>query len=282
MKVILIGAPRSGTNMLRDVLASLEGVVTWPCDEINYIWRYGNRHYPSDELGVENVTLEIARYVNSCFDFISYKYGGKVVVEKTCANSLRVPFVDSILPDSKFIFIYRDGIDVVSSARGRWRARLDIPYLLKKIRFVPKWDIPYYGFRFFLAHIYRLFSSEGRVAFWGPALNNMQALLQKHTLNEVCALQWQQCIAKAEQAFAVMPPEKVVRVRYEDFVRNPLEELSRIIKFIELDIEPDRLAQAVEGVSSDSVGKGRKVLDREDVEKLEALVGGTLRRYGYL
>ena len=35
--VVIIGAPRSGTNMLRDVLCDWPGVVTWPCDEINLI-----------------------------------------------------------------------------------------------------------------------------------------------------------------------------------------------------------------------------------------------------
>ena len=43
---MIIGAARSGTNMLRDVLTSLDGVDTWPCDEINYIWRHGNIRWP--------------------------------------------------------------------------------------------------------------------------------------------------------------------------------------------------------------------------------------------
>ena len=47
--IIIIGAPRSGTNMLRDVLCNLDGVGSWPCDEINYIWRHGNVKNPSDE-----------------------------------------------------------------------------------------------------------------------------------------------------------------------------------------------------------------------------------------
>ena len=53
-KVIIIGAPRSGTNILRDVLTSFDGICTWPCDEINYIWRHGNAKYPSDELLAAN------------------------------------------------------------------------------------------------------------------------------------------------------------------------------------------------------------------------------------
>ena len=35
--VIIIGAPRSGTNILRDTLTSLSNVGTWGCDEIPYL-----------------------------------------------------------------------------------------------------------------------------------------------------------------------------------------------------------------------------------------------------
>ncbi|MDN5869901.1 MAG: sulfotransferase [Nitrococcus sp.] len=33
--VVIIGAPRSGTNMLRYVLTPIPGVRTWRCAEIN-------------------------------------------------------------------------------------------------------------------------------------------------------------------------------------------------------------------------------------------------------
>jgi hypothetical protein len=79
-----------------------------------------------------------------------------------------------------------------------------------------------------------------------------------------------------------MPEKKVVRVRYEDFVRQPVEELTRILEFLGRDIEPEKIVKAVEGVSPRSLGKGRKALGEEEVAKLEALVGETLKRYDYL
>lgn len=280
--IIIIGAPRSGTNLLRDILTSFEGVSTWPCDEINYIWRHGNVRHPSDEIDLHNSNLHTRNYIQQRFFQIHKKYKAKYVVEKTCANSLRIPFVNSVVPNAKYIFIFRDGIDVTGSAKKRWTAELDIPYILEKVKFVPKMDLPYYGCRYLWARIFRFFSKEKRLAFWGPALDNMQSLLQRHTLNEVCALQWQRCVDKSEQAFSSMPADKVVRVRYEDFVLEPLRELSRIVKFMGLDIEPDKLALAVQGVSSRSVGKGRHALGKEEVENLEELVGSTLKRYDYL
>ena len=113
--VVIVGAPRSGTNMLRDVLARLSGVATWPCDEINYIWRHGNLRYPSDEFPPELARPAVQRYVDRQFDWVSRHYDADVVVEKTCANSLRVPFVDRVVPEARYVFIRRNGLDAVDS-----------------------------------------------------------------------------------------------------------------------------------------------------------------------
>ncbi|PHR95989.1 MAG: sulfotransferase [Leeuwenhoekiella sp.] len=280
--LVIIGAPRSGTNMLRDVLCSFDRVSTWPCDEINYIWRHGNVRYPSDEIPESRAAPEVRSYIRSQFDKLARIQNCNYVVEKTCANSLRVPFVDAVVPEAKYVFIYRDGLDATGSAKLRWTAKLDIPYILEKVRFVPKSDLPYYGLLYFWARVYRFISRENRLAFWGPALDGMQTILQNHTLNEVCALQWQRCVDNAEKAFSEMPADKVVRVRYEDFVRQPEQELTRILKFMGKDIEPGAIAKAVEGVSPRSLGKGRNALGEQEVANLEALVGETLKRYDYL
>lgn len=280
--VIIIGAPRSGTNMLRDILTSIDGIATWPCDEINYIWRHGNLRHPSDEIPPEKATPEIREYIQGRFNSIRRKNNADIVVEKTCANSLRVPFVNEVMPTAKYIFIYRDGIDATGSAKLRWTAKLDIPYILEKVKFVPKTDLPYYGFRYFWARMYRIISREKRLAFWGPSLNDMQDILQRYSLNEVCALQWQRCVDQAELALSNMPEEKVLRVCYEEFVREPDTELGRILSFVGKNVDPKKISKAVENVSPGSLGKGRKALGDEEVRKLESLVKETLERYDYL
>ena len=204
------------------------------------------------------------------------------MVEKTCANSLRVPFVDAVVPEAKFIFIYRDGIDVTVSAKARWTAELDISYVLKKIRYVPILDLPYYSIRYLWARIYRFTSNEQRLPFWGPALDDMQTILKKHSLNEICALQWKHCVDNAEKAFSSMPASKVLRVRYEDLVCHPVQELQRILKHIDKEVDIDRVINAVENVSPQSIGKGRSMLSNQEIDDLESLVGQTLKRYGYL
>lgn len=281
-KVVIVGAPRSGTNMLRDVLTSFDDIGTWPCDEINYIWRHGNVRYPSDELPASKATPPVVAYIRGRFNAIRRSQGVDVVVEKTCANCLRIPFVDKVVTDAKYIYIYRDGIDATGSAKLRWTAKLDIPYLMEKVRFVPLTDLPYYGFRYLWSRVYRFFSKEKRLAFWGPKLDDMHVILEQHSLTEVCAIQWQRCVDAAEKAFAEMPKDKIIRVKYEDFVTNPDAELTRIVNLLGVHVAPDQVARAVKGVSNKSLGKGREALGEVEVKSLENLVGDSLARYGYL
>ena len=281
-QLFIIGAPRSGTNMLRDVVTSFNGVETWPCDEINYILRHGNVRHSSDVFSAQQATPHVKRYLTSTFDKYANQFGANILVEKTCANSLRIPFLHTVFPEAKYIFIVRDGVDATGSAKLRWTAKLDIAYILEKVRFVPKMDLPYYGVRYFWARVHRFFSKEKRLAFWGPVLDNMQDILKKHTLNEVCAIQWQQCVEKASAALDLLPEEQVCRVQYETFVREPKAELARVLQFIGFEATSQQLDQAVEGVSAKSLGKGRALLGDDEVAHLESLVGATLTKFGYL
>ena len=75
--IFIIGAPRSGTNILRDTLTSNKKFVTWDCDEINYIWRYNSIFKKSDELKVKNITLKKRNYIRSRFKNIISKAKAK-------------------------------------------------------------------------------------------------------------------------------------------------------------------------------------------------------------
>jgi hypothetical protein len=280
--IVIIGAPRSGTNMLRDLLTNFSGAGTWPCDEINYIWRHGNLSYPTDEFPAELACPSVVAYVNGEIERLAQSCNLQLVVEKTCANSLRVEYVDRILPDARYLYIVRDGVDVVASARKRWKAKLDLPYLLRKVRYVPLSDLPYYAVLYFRNRLYRLCTRENRLAYWGPKFKGLNELLAKHTLAEVCALQWQRCVDRADEAFERIEMERFCRISYESFVSNPVEELSRIAQFVGVEFDSTAAVNWVSEVSSKSVGKGRRELGQEKVAQLEKLVGATLRRHGYI
>lgn len=290
--LVIIGAPRSGTNMLRDILTGVPGFATWPCDEINMVWRHGNRGHPSDELRSGHASPAVRTYVRRQFDKIRRKSGAEVVVEKTCANSLRVPFVRRCLPNARFLFITRDGVDAAASAVSRWDAPLDVRYTAAKARFVPPTDLPYYGARFIAARL-RPDQGDGRsepavsrrgaanvpVRWWGPQTEDWRELATGRPLGEICMIQWQRCVEASMKALSQLPTEQVLHLSYEAFVAQPQAGLRDILTFIGRPGAFD--PGAVASVSTTSVGKGRERLSVAERARLVALGSKTLRALGY-
>ena len=179
------------------------------------------------------------------------------MVEKTCANSLRVGFVNRVVPEARFLFIRRDGIDAAASAMERWHAHPDPVYLARKARFVPLTDWPHYAWKIARGRVRGLLGGARNPKPWGPRLDGMDALLAQRPLEEVCALQWKRCVDSAADAFAKMPADRWLEVVYEDFVRAPEEELGRVLELIGVETDADSRQAAVAGVREDSVGRGR-------------------------
>jgi Sulfotransferase family len=277
--VIVIGAGRSGTNLLRDIICSLDGFGTWPCDEINYVWRHGNRSAPSDELQPSDARPDVKRSIHRAFERQARRRGVATLVEKTCANSLRVAFVQEVFPDARFVSIVRDGRDVVSSAMKRWTAPLDIPYVARKARFVPPADLPYYATRYLGARLRRVRSPEGRLGSWGPRFHGMPELLAERPLAEVCARQWLRCVEAAEtQQAASVDAERLHRVRYEELVHKPTEEIGRLVAFLGASMPP---SGRVPDLKTGSVGVWRSQLSLPDQAVVISVVEGALRSLGY-
>lgn len=280
-KAIIIGAPRSGTNMLRDVLTGMPGVSTWPCDEINLIWRHGNRSVPHDEIPANRASGNVSRYIRRQFDKIADRQNSDLVVEKTCANSLRVEFVRAAVPEAKFILITRDGMDAAASAMSRWFAPLDLRYTAAKARFIPISDAPHYAAKFAANQFRRRERQRGSVAaWWGPKPYDYRALMETHPVDELAMIQWVRCVDRAIQGLADIPESQLMRVSYEDFVLDPTRGLSRIMKFLG---RPERgLQDAVADVSASSVGKGRQSLSAGTQARLAHIGTPTLADLGYV
>lgn len=286
-KLIIVGAPRSGTNMLRDVLSALPGFETWDCDEINLTWKHGNVSVPHDELTRANATPQVRSFLRKVFDGFGRKHDAEVVVEKTCATSLRVGFVDEVLPDAKFIFIRRDGIDATASTMKRWNAPFDLKYTLKKVRYVPLRDFPQHLASFAGKKVkQRLSGDAGQEAgdaqihtWWGPKPHDYQQIMAQHTLEEAAFIQWQRCVEASAAEFAQIAPERWHEVRYEEFVADPAAGVEQILSWLG---RPEAMStEAVAQVRKASVGKGRSSLGPEKVAKLEAIGAGTLKKFGY-
>ena len=288
--IIIVGAPRSGTNMLRDVLTGLPGMASWPCDEINLLWKHLNREFPSDELTPAHATPKVRAYIRKQFDRIRWKYGAQTVVEKTCATSLRVGFTAEIFPDARYLFIRRDGLDAAASAMRRWDASFDLGYVMKKLRYAPITDLPFYGGQFVSKRLASRRAQRDTAndtaharkveSWWGPKPNDFRQLQEQHDLDELALLQWQRCVESSLADFSKLASDQMLEIVYEDFVSNPSTELERILAFLgKSSLMTDA---AVSMVSSGNVGKGRAALGGDAVARLTALGAPTLAKLGYV
>lgn len=284
--IIVIGAGRSGTNMLRDVLTGLQGVDTWPCDEINYIWRHGNRDFHTDEFTRDMATQQTVSFIRGEFKRMSKKlhFNSKsdqnnYIVEKTCANSLRVPFVNAVVPEAKYIFLVRDGRDVIASAKKRWQAGLDIPYLFAKAKYVPRQDLPYYASSYFVNRFSKLFNKNNAIKVWGPRFSGMNELASTGDLDKLCATQWVKCVEASKSAFSEINEANHVFVKYEDFVKKPQLVLESIANKFQMSFLSDDLVNAVSIVRQNSIGNGKSEELSDDVL---SLLAPTLADFGYI
>jgi len=279
--IIIVAAGRSGSKMLRSIIGSHPEVAYFP-REINYIWRHGNTSFPTDELRPEHARPDVVEYIRKRFYQFSQRHNGARVLEKTCANSLRVEFVHAIFPEAYIIHLVRDGRAVAESARRRWLAKPELKYLLEKARWVPVQDIPYYGLRFLKFQAKRFGSEERAPSSWGPRFAGLDDLVKEKSLIEVCGIQWRTCVESTDDAFSRLPAHQVVTVKYEDLVQSPLEVSEHIFESIELDFAPESQQFIREFVTTSNLDKWRKRLSTEDVKLLLPHIESALDRFGYI
>lgn len=262
--IIIVGAARSGTNVLRDVLTSLPGLVTWPCDEINPVWMYGNTLHDHDGLRPEHADERVRSYIRGRFARLESS-SSNTVVEKTCANTLRLDYVHTILPQARMVWIRRDPLDAISSAMLRWKGSTSATYLIPKLRETPALVAPYYAGRTVLRRLARALRSDDRLAMWGPRYPGWQSdrdLPARH----LATRQWVWCTVGAETFFAQNRPAAVVD--YEEFVRRPAASLTSLQAALGLEARAADLETARQMVHADSVGGWRSRLSDDQADEI--------------
>ena len=255
--ILVLGAARSGTSMLRDALAAEAGLRAVPFD-INYVWKFGNYDLPHDELTPDRLTPGRARFIRAAI--ARHGVQGSPVVEKTVSNTLRVPFVRAVLPGCRFVHVVRDGRDVAVSARRMWQAPPELRRLLAKARSFPLRAVPRYGLSYLGAYARRQLRRDRTVPTWGPRFAGIDELVRRRPLLEVCAVQWRRSVEATLAALRDLPSDTVVTVRYERLVDRPDEELGRIRDFLRLAGASDPSSRARLPIHPRSVGSWRREL----------------------
>lgn len=265
--VLIFGAPRSGTNLLRDLLTEHRAATSWPCDELNGMWKYGNEDTKHDALSPLAATTRVRTYIRRRFTALARATEVATVVEKTCANCLRVPFVAEIVPEAHVIVIERDPIDAIASILSQWRSRsASLNYLLAKARHNPVRSLP----RQALSTLTRVgLMASDRNETWGPRYPTIDSDVEVQPLAAVAARQWTACVRGVRNDVMSSFPgaDRITRVQYEDLVLGrPQETLGAVLENLGLDATPQFIRHATGRVHSRGVGNGRSLLSDRELE----------------
>jgi hypothetical protein len=277
-KAIFIGGcGRSGTTLLRVILG--RHPLVWSGPELNVHANTLEAHYHRfpflpkkayllyDEevlmelaskfkisiqeiVGIRDKSTSLPHFIDLLFSTLSLRAGKNRWIEKTPKNVTALDFIFTYFPRATFIHVIRDGRDVAASLRNH-----------------PKHFI------------------VNGVAV--PSLINRPI--------EQSVGRWLSDVG-AGKRFRGHP--QYTEVRYEDLVERPEESVSRLLTI--LDLPPDRglfspdgkelvevihflpSARAVEKINSESIGRWKKDISKEEALYIEKMAGPLLRELNYV
>lgn len=265
------------------------------------IWKFGNAYKTHDILTVNNTNQESINHIIHAFNSFAISSGKKRLMEKHPSNCLRIPFIDHVFPDAKFVHLIRDGRDVALSAKVEWTGmpgdaidRRDLrasPKLLRLVKTIRReidklkprpriYEIPAYISRLVDLVRRQIFGSDS--VLWGPRIPGLKEIRSAYSLLETCAIQWEFCTRSAQSAGLMMPTDRFIEIRYEDLLQEPRLVVQKICEFLELNLNHELLEILVTDISRHAiVYKWWIEMDMDECNKLERLIGSTLKYLGY-
>lgn len=276
--IIILGNTRSGTTIVQKVLGVHPGVVTWY--EPRTLWLVADPGRTHDEFGESDATEPVRHYVRGQFLKYQQQHGDRVVVEKTPANILKIPYVRAIFPEATYLFVVRDPFAFISSVELKWQRTLSTKGIRRRLRSTPVSQLHHYAGRFVRQYVDKRILGRKYQAVWGPRYRSMDEDVRTQDLLTVIARQWAIPSKKAEEDLALFERGRVVRVRYEDFVQDPVADMERICAHCRLELTGEMVEAANEWVKSDRLEKWRR-FDPGELARILPEIEGEMRRHGY-
>jgi hypothetical protein len=228
--VFIVAAPRSGSTLLFETLAvhqslaTLGGEAHWLVEGLPEL-RPGSAATDSNRLTGAALTPEISERLRAAIrerlkDSAGQPVGERELrfLEKTPKNALRIPFIRALFPDARFIFLWRDPRENLSSIIEAWRSGGFITY-----PDLPGWEGP-----------------------WSLLLPPQWQLQRGRSLPEVAAWQWDSANRYILDDLAALPRAHWTVVRYDELLESAPATLHRLCAFLGLQVDASlarRLAQ---------------------------------------
>jgi hypothetical protein len=220
--LFIVSAPRAGSSLLFENLSKFEEI--WSIGkeshdietEISYL--HPKEHgYKSNRLTEDS--LEVATDVKQWFakrlqnrDKRSYFQMERPshsirFLEKTPKNALRIPFLKKIFPQARFIFLYRDPLENISSLLEFWRSN----------RFPAYRDMPNWSHR-----------------EWYGLLPPNWERLKDSSLAEITTYQWRIANQIILDDLSDLSKKEYCFVTYKDLIEQPRKTFQRLSSFAQL------------------------------------------------
>jgi hypothetical protein len=228
--IFIVAAPRSGSTLLFETLAGNRE-----------LWSLGDeshKHFesiqslrpsegnPSNRLTSEMATRDVKETLLNSFvadlvnsdgkpfsELTALSRPGEVrFLEKTPKNSLRIPFIVKVFPDARFIFLFRDAKQNISSLLDSWRTRSWVTYPR-----LPGWpaDKPW---------------SHLLIPGWQDLINR--------SLAEIATQQWLVTNQIILDDLRDLPHERWCAIEYDSLLANTRSEVQRLCLFSQVIFGP--------------------------------------------
>jgi len=219
--IFVLGCCRSGTTIVYQTIArSLEVRALGYATQELWDGIYGPHHNGWHSEAADASAARPEHRARALAHFVA-RLGPARFLDKTCIHAIRVPYLQQLFPGARFVFVYRDGRDNVSSLMDGWRK--GGPFRLAFLGACPEpvaiENGMFRDWRFFLPPGWRAYN--------------------RAPLAEVCAFQWVTANEMALDAAARVPVPNWVPLRYEDLLSHPVEAFTLAFERLELRFTPD-------------------------------------------
>ena len=270
--VFVVGCSRSGTTVTYETLAAAPQFLSFGW-EIPQFWNslYGplNNGWHSESAGAEHAK---PAHRDAALRYFYQRLGVGWVLDKTCINVMRIPYLHALFPQARFVFIQRDGRDNISSMMDGWRmGRTDGRFELTQF-FGPFPD--------------PVAINGGEFKEWSFFLAPGWQQYSRATLEEVCAFQWISANRMALAARRHVPAAQWIHLRYEDIFERPVQMFGETFERLGVPFTAELRARCAD-LQPTSVVKGRpqrqkwKESNPEAVRRVLPTIAPMLRELGY-
>lgn len=275
--VLIVGPPRSGTTWLSHAFEKTSELAM--IREPRQIWEWGHWFRPHDHLIESDATPLVKKHITKRFQKLTAKEGKSRFCDKTPSNSLRIRFIHSIFPDGRFIFIYRDGRAVIRSTGEIKRLNMTWKNYAKRIRLRLSQSSPTDMIGVVSRMPFLIAKLTGKpIKKWGtrpPGWRQWQCIEDNHLL---MARQWAATTQIALDDMEHIPAQQILKVSYEDIVRNPRPYMERIVDFAGLQCR-EPVIQYMEDTSDPScLDKWKNEIDAETLSSVWPEMEAAMKR----